>query len=98
MNIYPSTKELNEAYERPDMVSMCLDPYAEAKVVAIIDFNEARKCAGDFGIVTDLYMTGIPIYPDQAEALDAGMRYVFNQIEIRDLQKQSMELLQKCGG
>lgn len=97
MNYYPSTQELNEVYARPDTVSMCLDPYAEAKVIAIVDFDEARKFQGDFGKVTDLYMTSIPIYPDAEVALDSAMRYVFNQIEIRDLQKQSIELLQKVG-
>ena len=97
MNYYPSTQELNETYSRPDTVSMCLDPYAEAKVVAIVDFDEARRFNGDFGNVTDLYLTSIPIYPDAEEALDAAMRYIFNQIEIRDLQKESIKLLSRIG-
>lgn len=97
MELYPSTKELNETLQRPDTINLCIDPYADAKVVAIVDWSEVDEINGDYGIVSELIVTGIPLYPDASESLSSATRYIFNQVEIRELMLQNWRLSAKIG-
>ena len=93
METFPSTLELNNTYSRPDTISLCLQPYADETQVAIVDWDEVDEINGDYGTITDIYVTGIPIYPDTEKALETATRYVFNQIEIFEKIQENKELL-----
>ncbi len=85
-------------------VILCLDPYATDEVKQEIDFEELKEHNGDFGFITEVTITGIPLYSnnpakmyktDNADAedmLDAVSRYAFDKIEIYQKQKEVKEL------
>ncbi len=89
-----------------DEVILCLAPYAEDKdeLKQTLDFEEIKEHNGDFGRITEVTVTGIPLYSsspssqygtglaDAEDMLDATSRYLFNKIEMYEKAKEIKEL------